>query len=108
MGKRQSRIEYTDIEIPWVDLERFYHIGRDAHELAQYERRLFRYPLSDDKLHRCRIHAIAQRGDHAKVGGREQGIKLVLFDGLMATSDKSVSLDDKERDEDKRTNGAQG
>jgi hypothetical protein len=51
--------------------------------------------LSDDKLHRCRIHAIAQRGNHTKVGGREQGIELVLFDGLMATSGKSESPDDE-------------
>ena len=43
--------EYTDIKIPRVDLERLDHIGRDAHELAQYEGRLFRSSLSDDKLH---------------------------------------------------------
>jgi len=46
----------------------------------------FVFPLSNDKFHRRRVHAIAQRGDYTKVSGRKQGIELVLLDGLVAKS----------------------
>jgi hypothetical protein len=69
-------------------LERLDHIGGDAHELAQYERRPFRLSLGDNKLHGCGIHAIAQGRYHTKISSREQGIKLILLDHLMATNRK--------------------
>jgi hypothetical protein len=71
-------------------LERLDHIGGDAHELAQHERRPFRFSLRDNKLHGSGIHAIAQRGYHTKISSREQGIKLILLDHLMATDNKCL------------------
>jgi hypothetical protein len=69
-------------------LKRLDHIGGDAHELAQHERRPFRLSLSNNKLHGCGIHAIAQRRYHTKISSGEQGIKFILLDHLMATNNK--------------------
>jgi hypothetical protein len=76
----------TDTEAPWVDLKRLAHIGGDAHELTQHERRLLCLSLSDDELHRCRVHAITQRCNHAEVGSTQQSIKFVLLDCLVTAN----------------------
>ena len=77
-----SKSTYT--EIPWVDLQCFGHIARDAHELGQNKWTLLRTFLGYDELHRCRVHAVAERSDDTKIGHGEKSVELVLLDCLVA------------------------
>ena len=74
----------THAEIPGVDLDSIAHVALDTHELGEDEGALLRALLRDHELHRSRVHTIAERRDHTKVGDRQERIELVLLDRLVA------------------------
>jgi hypothetical protein len=76
MRVRGCPITYSDV--PWIHLKRFMHVLADAHELAEHKRALFRLLLSDDELHRGRVHPISKGRDDPEVGNRKQSVKFIL------------------------------
>lgn len=71
-------------QIPWIDLQSLRHMLADAHEFTDNAWALLRFFLRDNKLHRRGVHPITERRDNSQVSYREQGVELVLFQGLVA------------------------
>ena len=72
---------------PWVDLESFRHVVRNAHEFGEDEWTLLGPFLRDDELHRCGVHPVTERGDEGKVSNGQEGVELVFLDGLVIVMD---------------------
>ncbi|GJC91258.1 hypothetical protein ColKHC_00084 [Colletotrichum higginsianum] len=64
-------------EVPGVDVDGVLEGASGAAELGQDEGPVA-LALADDVLHARRVHAVADRGDEANVGGAQQGKVLVL------------------------------
>ncbi|TKW53368.1 hypothetical protein CTA1_7662 [Colletotrichum tanaceti] len=68
-------------EVPGVDVDGVLEGAGGAAELGQDEGPVA-LALADDVLHARRVHAVADRGDEANVGGAQQGKVLVLAEVL--------------------------
>lgn len=74
-------------KVPRIDLESFRHIVRDTHKFGEDERTLLGPFLRNDELHRCSVHTITERSDEGEVCNRQEGVELVLLDGLVVMVD---------------------
>ncbi|GKT50494.1 uncharacterized protein ColSpa_10675 [Colletotrichum spaethianum] len=68
-------------QVPGVDVDGVLEAAGGAAELGQDEGAVA-LALADDVLHARRVHAVADRGDEANVGGAQQGEVLVLAEVL--------------------------
>lgn len=79
----------TNPEIPGVHQQSILHVLADSHKLTQNARALVRLLLCDDELHARGVHSVAQRRNNSKVGYAEERVELVLFQCLVAITQRA-------------------
>jgi hypothetical protein len=77
----------TSPRTPWVDLKSLGHVVRNTHEFGEDEWALLGPFLCNDELHRCGVHTVTERGDEGEVSDGQEGVELVLLDGLVVMVD---------------------
>ena len=88
-GHRESAVDRVgDVtKVPWVDLKSLRHVVRNTHEFGEDEWALLGPFLSDDELHRCGVHTVTKGGDEGEISDGQEGVELVLLDGLVIMVD---------------------